>query len=103
MVYIHLAVYVYTMALNIKDPETERLVAEVAKRTGQNKTAAVREAMRKQLEQLELQESKKPNGGEDFVRFLREEIWPQISPEHRGKPITKDEMEEILGYGPDGV
>jgi hypothetical protein len=30
------------MALNIKDPETERLAAEVATLTGESKTAAVR-------------------------------------------------------------
>jgi antitoxin VapB len=39
----------------------------------------------------------------EFKRFLEEEVWPHI-PEHlRGKPITKEEQEEILGFGPDGV
>ena len=41
--------------------------------------------------------------GEGLVRFLREEIWPHVPPEVRGKTITKAEREEILGYGPDGV
>jgi antitoxin VapB len=35
--------------------------------------------------------------------FLEEEIWPLIPAETRGKPITKEEVEEILGFGPDGV
>jgi antitoxin VapB len=91
------------MALNIKDPETERLVAEVAKRTGKSKTAAVREVMRNRLEQLEVEEAKQRDGESDFTRFLREEIWPQISPEHLGKPVTRAEEDEILGYGPGGV
>ena len=36
-------------------------------------------------------------------RFLETEIWPLIPPDQLGKPITKQEREEILGYGPDGV
>ena len=37
-----ISVYHSTMALNIKDAETERLVNEVARRTGESKTRAVR-------------------------------------------------------------
>lgn len=39
----------------------------------------------------------------DFARFLAEEVWPFVSPEERGKRLTKAEQEEILGIGPDGV
>ena len=38
------------MALNIKDPETERLAAEVAALTGTTKTGAVRYALRQVLQ-----------------------------------------------------
>ena len=38
------------MALNIKDPETERLAAEVAALTGQTKTGAIRYALRQVLQ-----------------------------------------------------
>lgn len=41
--------------------------------------------------------------GERFRKFLEDEVWPHIPPEERGKPITKEEQEEILGFGPDGV
>ena len=34
--------------------------------------------------------------------YLEREVWPHISPELRGKRITKLEEEEILGIGPDG-
>jgi antitoxin VapB len=37
-----------------------------------------------------------------WLRFLEEKVWPDIPPEVRGKRITKEEKEEILGYGPDG-
>lgn len=36
-------------------------------------------------------------------RLLEEEIWPLLPPEELGKPISKEEQEEILGFGPDGV
>jgi antitoxin VapB len=38
------------MALNIKNPETERLIQELARVTGETKTAAVTEAVRERLE-----------------------------------------------------
>ncbi len=94
--------YHYTMAMNIKDPEAERLAAEVAALTGESKTAAVRNALRERRDRLAASRAAKERG-DSFVRFLREEIWPHVPPELRGKAITKAEREEILGYGPDGV
>ena len=40
------------MALNIRNPETERLASEVARRTGETKTEAVTEALRQRLARL---------------------------------------------------
>ncbi len=40
------------MALNIKNPETERLAQRLARLTGESKTAAVTEALRERLERL---------------------------------------------------
>ena len=37
------------MALNIRNPETERLAAELARRTGESKTEAVTKALRDRL------------------------------------------------------
>ncbi|ATY12955.1 protein transcription factor [Amycolatopsis sp. AA4] len=90
------------MAMNIKDPETERLAAEVAELTGTTKTGAVRDSLRIMRDRLVAQRRAEHNADE-FVRFLREEVWPQVSPENRGKAISKAEREEILGYGPGGV
>ena len=88
--------------MNIKDPETEQLAAEVAKLTGTTKTGAVREALRHERDRL-VAERNADERGRRFVQFLREEIWPHVSPENRGKTITKAEREEILGLGPYGV
>jgi antitoxin VapB len=86
------------MALNIKDPETERLAAEVAALAGETKTRAVREALAERKRRLEGQRRRK-----DLFRFLEEEIWPFIPPEELDQPpLTKEEREKILGIGPEG-
>ena len=89
------------MALNIKDPETERLAAEVAALTGQTKTGAVRYALRQVL-----QAQSRPSvtqREEHLIRFLEEEIWPLIPPDQLGEPVSKAGREEILGFGQDGA
>lgn len=88
--------------MNIKDPETERLAAEVAELTGTTKTGAVRDALRHERDRL-IAKRNADERGRRFVEFLERDIWPLIPPDVRGKPITKAEREEILGIGPDGV
>ncbi|MFJ1765794.1 type II toxin-antitoxin system VapB family antitoxin [Amycolatopsis sp. NPDC088138] len=90
------------MAMNIKDPEAERLAAEVAALTGDTKTGAVREALRLRRDQLVARDNAELRL-KRMRRVLEEEIWPLIPPEELGKPIPKDEWEEILGFGPGGV
>lgn len=91
------------MALNIKDRETERLAAEVAEMTGETKTGAVREALRERRTRLELRSGGKAKGRLSMQEWLETEVWPQIPEEERGRPpLTKDEVEEILGFGPEG-
>lgn len=90
------------MALNIKDPETEQLAAEVAAMAGESKTGAIRQALRERKQRLELA-GREPSRGERLRRLLEEEIWPNLPPGVRGRPVTKEEEDEILGYGPHGV
>jgi antitoxin VapB len=89
------------MALNIKDPETERLAAEVAALTGKTKTGAVRYALRQMLESLSRPTVRQRE--EHLNRFLEEEIWPLVPPGQLGHPVSKAEREQILGFGEDGV
>lgn len=93
------------MALNIKDKETEELAAEVASATGESKTGAVRTALRERRDRLALQAgTRRKREPGSFKRFLETEIWPQIPDELLDRePMTKDEIEEILGIGPEGV
>lgn len=90
------------MALNIKDPETERLAAEVAALTGETKTGAIRSALRAERDRLVAQDDFEHRRAR-FRRLLEEEIWPLIPEDQLGKPLTKEQEEEILGIGPDGV
>jgi antitoxin VapB len=89
------------MALNIKDPETERLAAEVAALTGTTKTGAIRYALRQVLQTQSAPSAAQRE--ERLTRFLEEEIWPLIPPDQLGKPLSRAEREEILGFGRDGA
>lgn len=89
------------MALNIKDPGTERLAGEVAAITGESKTGAVRTALRERKERLALEHV--TGGREDALRALLElEIWPSLPPELLGHAPSAEEQEAILGYERNG-
>jgi len=90
------------MSLNITDTETEKLAAEIADMTGNTKTGAVREALREKKKRLEMRGGRKGRP-RSMQEWLEKEVWPRIPEEERGKPLTKAEVEEILGFGPEGV
>lgn len=90
------------MALNIKNPEVERLAEELASLTGESKTETVRRALVARREQLAHQVVRQSRG-ESFLSYLEEEVWPRVPRELLGKRMTRREREEILGYGPEGV
>jgi antitoxin VapB len=90
------------MALNIKDEETEKLVAEIAEMTGSSKTGAVREALREKRDRLQLRDGGKGRP-QSMREWLETEIWPLIPEEELDQPpLTKEEVEDILGLGPEG-
>ncbi len=86
------------MALNVKDEEAVRLAGEVARMTGESKTRAIRVALAERLERLRATETPEQRQAR-LMRFLEEEVWPVT--EGMRAP-TKEEREEILGYGPGG-
>ena len=90
------------MSLNIKNLDVVRLVNEVAAITGETKTEAIRTAMEHRRLELAHLRSPLPKGTR-FLRYLEEEIWPNLSKGQLGAPLTRDEEAEILGFGPDGV
>lgn len=90
------------MALNIKDPTTERLAAELAVLTDDTKTGAIRSALEERLRRVSA-ESEYARRRDRLRRFLVDEAWPQVPVEIRGQQLTKEEREKILGIGPEGV
>ncbi len=90
------------MALNIKNPEVERLAAEVATLTGESKTEAIRQALSERQRRLRV---RIPDGAraDRIQRFLSREVWSQVPPDQVGSPPSREERERILGLGRDGV
>ena len=89
----------YIMALHI-DAKIERLATEVAAMTGESATETVRRPLVEQRRSLaeggrtETQEERDRRIDES-MRWLREEVWPTIPPEARGKPIPKEKIDAL--------
>lgn len=79
------------MGINIKNPETERLIRELADLTGEGKTEAVTTAVRERIERLST----------ETTAEARYKAMTEIA--DRTAPLLKDfDMEEAL-YGEDGL
>jgi antitoxin VapB len=82
------------VALNIKDPVTERFVRELAALAGESVTTAVRRAAEERLQRLQRQKS---------VRSLAAEIL-EIGRRCAALPdLDTRTPEQILGYDEDGL
>lgn len=90
------------MPLNIKDPETERLAAEVAGLTGESKTRAIRVALQERKQRLGFR-VKQRSRREALLRFLQRDVWPLVPEDERGRRLSREEEDAILGYGPSGA
>jgi antitoxin VapB len=82
------------MALNIRNPETERLAAELAKQTGETKTEAVTKALRDRLARVRRERSK---------RRLADEL-EEIANHCASLPVLDSRSaDDILGYDEHGL
>jgi antitoxin VapB len=90
------------VALNLKNREVETLAREVAMITGESKTEAIRVALAERHERLQ-RAAGPPARAARLQRFFAEEIWPALPAGQRGRPVSRQEWEEILGYGREGV
>lgn len=59
------------------------------------KAARVREALAPALPMADR--------GARLRRCLEQEVWPLVPDDQLGKPLTREEEDAILGYGPHGV
>jgi len=79
------------VALNIKDPLTDRLARELASLTGESITEATRIALEERLRSVRRSSRRQPDLT-DIIRRGRQRAIIDVRPE-----------EEILGFGPDGL
>jgi antitoxin VapB len=89
------------MALNLKNPDVERLAAEVARLTGESKTEAIKRALEERRQRLQGPSTARRRAR--VLKFLRTKVWPSIPVEQRGRRLTRQEEDDILGYGEDGA
>lgn len=82
------------MPLNIRNPETERLAASLAKMTGETKTEAVTKALRDRIARLRRERS---------TRTLADELDEIALRCAALSVVDAREADEILGYDAEGV
>jgi antitoxin VapB len=90
------------MALNIKNDRVEQLAAELARITGETKTAVILRALEERRDRVAVGASGKRRL-EHAIDFMEKEVWPNIPRKFLGRRVTKKEREQILGYGKSGV
>jgi antitoxin VapB len=87
-----------TMGLNIKNAEVEKLAAEVAALAHETKTEAIRQALLQRRIRLQAGTGR----GGDLRAWLEQNVWPFNPPAEKGRVLTREEEDDILGYGPEG-
>jgi antitoxin VapB len=88
--------------VNIDDHDIESTLDEIVRLTGESKTEAIRKALDERRQRL-LAQTVTPRSKARLLAFLEDEIWSQIPPELMSRPLTKEEEEDILGYGEVGA
>ena len=89
------------MALNIKNVDVERLAGEVAHLARETKTEAIRRALVERRARLQAR-SGKAGGRKSMREYLEQNVWPMVPASELGWVISREEEEQILGYGPEG-
>jgi antitoxin VapB len=90
------------MALNIKDPETEKAVRTLAKRRGLTLTEAVRQAVSSELGKDEFSDEEKARRIAEGRRWLAE-FYEKYDIKPAERSMTKEEMDDIVGYDENGM
>jgi len=89
------------MALNIKNLEVERLAGEVARLANETKTEAIRQALLERRARMHARAGK-PAGRRSVREYLEQSVWPVIPRKQLGRVLSREEEDQILGYGPGG-
>jgi len=90
------------MAINIRNAKLERLADELADISGESRTVTILHALEERRQRIVRVPARKPRLAQ-VLEFLEKEIWPNIPKNRRGRCVTRNERERILGYGKSGV
>jgi antitoxin VapB len=98
---VKLVYWCNSLALNLKNPEVERLAAEVAALAHETKTEAIRKALLDRKARL----TGVPSAGTRTQRAVSvlTSFRAALPAQYRGRPLTREEEDDILGFGPGGV
>ena len=89
------------MALNIKNPQVEELAAEVANLAHETKTEAIRRALAERRARLQARAGT-PGGRKSLREYMEQDVWPFVPASELGRVLSREEEDQILGYGPEG-
>ena len=89
------------MPLNIKNPRVERLAAEVAMLTGESKTEAIGKALEERKRRLVAAPAGDRRSA--VLSFLKKRVWSGVPAKEKGRVLTRNEEDAILGYGSEGI
>ena len=84
------------MPLNIKNGEVERLATEVSRLTGESKTEAIRRALAER--RLRLNAASVDARRTGLLRFLERKVWAKLPARQRGRRLSREQEDAILGY-----
>lgn len=89
------------MALNIKNPEVEKLASQVARMAGETKTDAIRKALAERKARLQAAVGR-PGRKAQLLDYLGRSVWPKVPAAELERRLSRKEEDAILGYGPKG-
>jgi antitoxin VapB len=89
------------MALKIRNAEIERLARDIATMTGDSTTGAIRQALRERKARLLLAQGGRERG--DRMMAVLQQVWPLLPTGVGGSHLTREQEDETLGFGSDGV
>ena len=89
------------MGLNIKNADVERLASEVADLAHETKTEAIRRALLERRARLQAHGGKS-SGHKSLRVYLERNVWPVIPSGELGRVLSREEEDQVLGYGPEG-
>lgn len=89
------------MGLNLKNAEVERLATEVARLTNESKTEAIRKALLERKARITASSRRQKRS--ERVATILNDYRADLKPGLIGNRMTRNEEDDILGFGPGGV